>query len=102
MSSQGPASSTNGTTTGAPTGATGTVVPNSYAWNQVVIRDASDWIKFKKQAVIYNENKSGPAGTEDPWIPRGNDYRLEYLHGQFQCTGCTGTAFSGNGIPPSS
>jgi hypothetical protein len=102
MSSQGPASSTDGTTTGAPTGTTGTVVPNSYAWNQVVIRDASDWIKFKKQAIIYKENQSGPAGTENPWIPYGNDYRLDFMDGKRKCDACTGTAFSGNGIPPSS
>jgi hypothetical protein len=98
MSSQGPASSTDGTTTGAPTGATGTVVPNSYAWNQVVIRDASDWIKYKKQALIYNEKPrlAEPIVTEDPWIPYGNNYRLDFLHGQFQCTGCTGPAFNGS------
>jgi hypothetical protein len=96
MSSQGPASSTDGTTTGAPTGATGTVVPKGYPWNQVVIRDASDWIKYKKQAAVYLEKtgQAGPVGTEDPWIPYGNNYRLDFLHGKFQCTGCTGTAFN--------
>ena len=102
MSSQGPSSGSRSSPTGGsgcygPTGPS--QVPIGYTFNANALRDGSDWISYKKQLMIYNENKS--KNFQDPWFVRGNDYRLQYLQGQFLssagCTGCTAGAFRGNG-----
>lgn len=106
MSSQGPA-----TGNGGPTGATGCYGPTGtsqvsrgYTFDTDSIRDGSDWIAYKKQILIRNENKT--KNFKDPWFVHGNDYRLQYLQGVYKgggvtgpaCTGCTGgAAFGTNG-----
>ena len=104
MSSQGP--STGSTT--VPTGAIGCFGPTvtsqvqaGYRFRTASVRDGSDWIALKKQTLILNENKT--RGFQDPWFARGNDYRLQFLEGQYKngiaptCDGCDGPAFNGNG-----
>lgn len=66
------------------------------------IRDASDWIQYKKQAIIFQEKKD--LINQDPWFSRGNEYRLDYLMGRYKvgqgptgCTGCNPTVFDGTG-----
>jgi hypothetical protein len=104
MSSQGPSSGSRSTPTGetgcyGPTGPS--QVPRQYTFTNASIRDGSDWISYKKQTLILNENKSKV--FQDPWFAHGNDYRLQFLQGRYkngtpvQCNGCTGGAFSGNG-----
>ncbi len=86
MSSQGANSGTSGL--------------SGYQWNQVIMRDFSDWISYRKQRLIYQENQSAPERSSvSPWIPYGNDFRLSFLNGRRKCTVCTGDAFNGNGIP---
>ena len=75
--------------------------PVGYQFNNVSIRDGSDWTSLKKKLLILNENKGKP--FKDPWFVRGNNYRLDYLGGLFQgsgsagCNTCDGSAYSGNG-----
>jgi hypothetical protein len=101
MSSQGPASATGGFI--SYTGFTGTAIKPGYTFSRLSIRDSSDYTTFLKQRRIRLEGPSG--GTpQDPWIPFGGDRRLDYLMGGyklagFNCTGCTGTAFNGDGSP---
>ena len=100
MSSQGPAGGTGLGYTGT-TGATGScvlggtpsqVVPG-YPFSTLSIRDASDWIKYKKQALIYKDPKT--ANAKDPWFVHGNDFRLEWLNGKNKCEPCDANAISG-------
>jgi len=71
-----------------------------YPFNKDVIRNASDWIKYKKQARVYQDYHSVISTeierTEPAWIKYGNDMRLDYLHGQYTCDECLGDAFSGS------
>jgi len=98
MSSQGPST---GTSTGF-TNDTGTCnlvgtasqVPPGYPFDKTMIRDASDWIKYKKQVRIYNDSKTLQA--KDPWFVHGNDFRLEWLNGQNKCENCDANAFGGS------
>lgn len=97
MSSQGPATGTETgfTRAGNTCILTGTPsqVPPGYAFDRTIIRDASDWIKYKKQARIYNDPKLSKA--KDPWFVHGNDFRLEVLNGNNKCIPCEANAISG-------
>jgi len=103
MSSQGPASSSSGYV--SYTGFTGSAVKPGYTFSALSIRDSSDWITYKKQAIIAREGPVGQSYPSDPWIGFGSDRRLDYLSGAYKgggftgCTGCTGAAFYGNGSP---
>lgn len=103
MSSQGPTSSTTGII--SYTGFTGSAIVPGYSFNVSSIRDSSDWITFKKQSIIAREGPLGNSYPSDPWIPFGGDRRLDYMSGRYKlggvtnCTGCTGSAFVGNGNP---
>jgi len=72
-----------------------------YAFDPDSVRDAGDWIKRKKQLLVFNEDKT--KSFIDPWFVHGNDYRLTWLQGRTkQPTGCpsgcpTGNTFVGNG-----
>ena len=105
MSSQGPkisaAVSYNGTPPLNVTLATAALSPG-YAFDRDAIRDAGDWIRYKKQLLVFNENKA--KNFTDPWFVRGNEYRLTWMQGQSKqptsapCVACSGgSAFVGNG-----
>ena len=77
-----------------------------YAFDKDSIRDAGDWIKYKKQLLVFNEIKT--KNFTDPWFVHGNEYRLTWMQGRSKqpstapvttnCAPCdTGTAFVGNG-----
>lgn len=76
-----------------------------YAFDRDAVRDAGDWIKYKKQLLVYNEDKT--KNFKDPWFVRGNDYRLTWMQGRSKqpltnpvtnCVPCDeGSAFVGNG-----
>ena len=85
MSSQGPAGGTGAGYAISGCNLTGTPSqsPTGYAFNKTNIRDASDWIKFKKQALIYNDPQV--TKSKDPWFVHGNDFRLEWLNGENKC-----------------
>jgi hypothetical protein len=104
MSSQGPSSGPDTGYTGI-TGIAGELkacilvgdpsqVPPGYAFNKLSIRDASDWIKYKKQARINYDSKISKA--RDPWFVHGNDFRLESLNGNNKCVPCRANAISGS------
>ena len=104
MSSQGPSTGSTTTSTGATGcyGPTGTSqLPPGYTFTNRSVRDGSDWIAYKKQTLILNENKT--RGFQDPWFVRGNDYRLQFMEGLYKngrpsgCSGCNRSAFAGNG-----
>jgi len=102
MSSQGPAGATSGYV--SYTGFTGSAIVPGYTFSPLSIRDSSDWTKFKKQSLIAREGPVGNSFPSDPWIPFGGDRRLDFMNGRFKlagfgCTGCTGTAFGGDGSP---
>jgi hypothetical protein len=100
MSSQGPASGT-----ATPSGASGcfgntqnSQVPGDYPFSKVSIRDASDWIAYKKQTRILQEDKT-KLKKAFPEISYGNNYRIQYLLGRYKnspdstsdCNGCNST-----------
>jgi len=73
-----------------------------YAFDKDSIRDAGDWIKYKKQLLVFNENKA--KNFQDPFFVRGNEYRLTWMQGRskqptsLSCVACAnGSAFIGNG-----
>jgi len=104
MSSQGPKVSGTVSVNGNPPL---NVMPASadlsagYAFDPDSVRDASDWIKRKKQLLVFNEDKT--KSFTDPWFVHGNEYRLTWLMGRSkQPTGCPsgcpiGNKFVGNG-----
>ena len=98
MSSQGPSSGTKtGFTAVADTcflTGSASQIPPGYPFDKTMIRDASDWIKYKKQTRIYNDNNV--LKSKDPWFVHGNDFRLEWLNGENKCESCDANAFSGN------
>jgi hypothetical protein len=75
---------------------------NEYAFSTVYVRNASDWIKYKKQTRIYSNYNPGSIGnknTKPVWDKYGNNIRLDYLNGKLKCDDtCDGNAISG-GIP---
>lgn len=98
MSSQGPSTGTRN----SPTGTNGcfgptetTQISRGYVFDKDSIRDASDWIQYKKRVMILKDDQTYLA--KDPWFVHGNDYRLDYKGGLYQngfpsdCNGCTGT-----------
>jgi hypothetical protein len=104
MSSQGPSVGTNDSATGN-TGCFGPIEPSQvargYAFDINSLRDASDWITYKKRQLILKELKTN--SFQDPWFVHGNNYRMDYLGGKYQngsptgCTGCTGGAYNMDG-----
>jgi hypothetical protein len=75
---------------------------SGYAFDRDSIRDAGDWIRYKKQLLVFNESKT--KNFTDPWFVRGNEYRLTWMQGRAKqpasvpCVGCAdGSAFVGNG-----
>lgn len=78
-------------------GANTSKITPGYAFDRDSIRDSSDWIRYKKEALVFNAPK--PLQTEDPWIPYGNGYRLTFLNGKFKCGPCAGNAFGGSTGP---
>ena len=73
-----------------------------YAFDKDAVRDAGDWIKYKKELLVFNENKA--KNFKDPWFVHGNDYRLTWMQGRSKqptsvsCVACAdGSAFVGNG-----
>lgn len=111
MSSQGAgATGTIPTVRTTGYGATGgSQISAGYRFDPNSISNSSDWIAFKKQQLILNENKT--RGFQDPFFVYGNNYRLQYLNGVYQngtvangCVGCNTTAYNGGvtGLPPPS
>jgi hypothetical protein len=104
MSSQGPSV---GTTTQASgnNGCFSARIPSQvapgYTFNTSTLRDASDWISYKKRQLILKEEKTKT--FQDPWFVHGNNYRMDYLGGKYQngsapvCGGCDGAAYNTNG-----
>ena len=100
MSSQGPAVTGSVSVKGfAADPAAGTPVSAGYAFDKDSIRDAGDWIAYKKQLLIANEDKTKI--TAEPWTRWGNDFRLQSLLGKFKrggaggsCATCKADAFA--------
>jgi hypothetical protein len=101
MSSQGPSISGTPSDIVFAANPPGTQVSSGYKFDKDSLRDGSDWIALKKQTLIFNENKTKT--FKDPWFVHGNNYRLQYLQGQYKnglapgCTGCDAGAFTGTG-----
>ena len=78
-------------------GANSTTITPGYVFVRDVLRDSSDWTNYLKQRSIYRENPNYAAQqrarTQDPWIPYGQNYRLNFLNGGFKCVTCRGGAF---------
>jgi hypothetical protein len=78
-------------------------VTAGYAFDKDAIRDAGDWIRYKKELLVFNENKA--KNFTDPWFVRGNEYRLTWMQGRSkqpvappECAPCaSGSGFVGNG-----
>lgn len=64
-----------------------------------MIRDASDWTRYRKESSVYNGYSSGTIYSDPAYLVRGNDFRLAYANGRFKCTSCTGGAFSTTVVP---
>jgi hypothetical protein len=72
---------------------------SGYPFDTNSIRDASDWIRYKKEArkyTNYNSVSSDNKDTEPVWLKYGNQFRLTYSFGRWKCDGsCGGSAFTG-------
>jgi hypothetical protein len=106
MSSQGPKVSGTVAINGNPilnTLPASASVSAGYAYDKDAVRDAGDWIRLKKELLVFNENKS--KNFQDPWFVRGNGYRLTWMQGRSKqasditgCVACSnGSAFVGGG-----
>jgi hypothetical protein len=61
-------------------------------------RDSSDWtreLKEKRKYYSYSTKNTGNKNTSPPWMKFGNDFKLMYNNGKYECGGCTGNAFGG-------
>lgn len=84
MSSQGPAISGTPSYNDFQTDpANGSPVPIGYAFDKNAIRDASEWIAYKKQTLISKESKT-KLKSSFPEIAYSNTYRLDFLLGRFK------------------
>jgi hypothetical protein len=67
-----------------------------------MVGDASDYTKMLKQRSIYLEKRANSPitnrGLSDSWIPKGNQFRIDYLTGKMKCRACVGGAFNLNGV----
>ena len=71
---------------------------SGYPFDELSVRDASDWIRYKKQTRIYqnyNPSSTDNKDTEPVWIKYGNDIRLDYNFGNSKCEDCDGSPFNG-------
>jgi hypothetical protein len=69
-----------------------------YPFDTNSIRDASDWIRYKKEARKFENYKTSSTDnkdTEPAWLKYGNQFRLTYSFGRWKCTNCDGNAFGG-------
>jgi len=78
-------------------------ITSGYAFNISQIRDASDWIAYKKQVRMRQDTKL--LQSNNPWFIASNGVRLDWLNGTFkagQCgpPGCLGSAFVGGFVGP--
>lgn len=69
-----------------------------YAFDAESIRDASDWIAYKKQTLISKESKT-KLKASFPEISYSNSYRLDYLLGRFKNPSQTGCNSCSSGVP---
>jgi hypothetical protein len=105
MSSQGPKVSGTVAINGNPilnVLPASTSLAAGYAFDKDGVRDAGDWIRLKKELLVFKENKS--KNFQDPWFVRGNGYRITWMQGRSKqpnegtCVPCSvGSAFVGNG-----
>lgn len=102
MSSQGPVGIVDKADPPFCTGPTGgtPLSTSDSRFNKVSIRDASDWLAYKKQSLIYGEDKTKI--HQNQWAEHGNDYRIQYLLGKYKvgatgCTGCSSNVFVSDG-----
>lgn len=86
-------------------GANSDTITPGYAYDDDILRDASDWIRQLKEKRTYYSYSSGKnAGNKatggDPWFKYGNQFRYTYLFGKFKCGSCNAGAFNGgpNGV----
>ena len=72
---------------------------DEYAFTTVCIRDASDWIRYKKEVRKYTNYKTTTSDNKDTkpvWMKYGNQFRLTYSFGRWRCDNtCEANAFSG-------
>jgi hypothetical protein len=72
---------------------------DNYTYTNEYNRDASDWIRQKREQrkyTNYNQNSTDNKNTEPVWLKYGNQFRLTYSFGRLKCDGgCSGNAFSG-------
>jgi hypothetical protein len=77
-------------------------INKGYAYKLAQVRDASDWIKFKKQIILQNDPKF--LRSADPWFIAGNNARLDWLNGRYKSSlciaACSGGAFIGGFVGP--
>jgi hypothetical protein len=72
---------------------------DNYTYTAEYTRDASDWIRQKREQRKYANYNSGSTDnkeTEPAWLKHGNQFRLSYLYGKLKCTSCDGNAFKGS------
>jgi hypothetical protein len=89
MSSQGANATTLDTASGS----------DNYTYTHEYNRDASDWIRQKRERrkyVNYQSASTDNKETEPFWLKHGNQFRLSYLYGNLKCTKCNGVAFTGS------
>ena len=88
MSSQGPAVTGSVAPKGfaADPAAGSPSVGKGYTFTTGSVRDAGDWIAYKKQQLIKRETTAGINQTT--WFKSGNDFRIQHLLGRYKCDSC--------------
>jgi hypothetical protein len=89
-------------------GANTTTIVTRYRFNQLSLRDSSDYTQMKKERIIYSDPKhktttNGSNPTDKSGLAYekyGSEFRLNFLNGRFKCrtSDCNANAFSGNGV----
>lgn len=104
MSSQGPRVSGTVAINGNPvlnSPSPSSTLTAGYSFDKDSVRDAGDWIRLKRELIVFKEDKT--KNFHDPWFVRSNGYRLTWMQGRSKqvnegtCVPCVGAAFTGNG-----
>ena len=83
-------------------GIPGSAGPTGYVYGPR-IQDASEWTKLRREQlnyVFYNPTSTQNMNVAvDPYFKYGNQFKLSYDFGKYNCEGCSGAAFEGASVP---
>jgi hypothetical protein len=77
-----------------------------YPFNNLSLRDSSDYTRLKKERLVYADPKhQNTTDSNNPsdktglaYEKYGSEFRLTFLNGRFKCINCPANNFSGDGV----